>query len=78
MILVCTYRGSEGGNRMFDVFANGEKIAYEALEDHPAELFDVEYALPLQLTRGKDRVIVKFQARIDATAGGVFDVRVAQ
>jgi hypothetical protein len=78
VILVCTYRGSEGGDRMFDVYVNGEKIAYEALEDHPVELFDVEYALPSQLTRGKDRVTVKFQARIDATAGGVFDVRVVQ
>jgi hypothetical protein len=78
VILVCTYRGSEGRNRMFDVFVNGEKIAYEALEDHPVELFDVEYPLPLQLTRGKDRVVVKFQARIDATAGGVFDVRAVQ
>lgn len=78
VVLVCTYRGSEGGDRMFDVFVNGEKIAYEALGDHPAELFDIEYPLPLQLTRGKDRVTVKFQARIDATAGGVFDVRVVQ
>ncbi len=76
--LVCTYRGSEGRPRSFDVLVDGEKIATQTLEIHPGELFDFEYPLPEQLTRGKERITVKFQSRPNAMAASVFDVRVAQ
>ncbi len=76
--LVCTYRGSEGRRRIFDVLVDGEKVATQALEIHPTELFDFEYPLPENLTRGKQRITVKFQAHPDATAGNVVDVRIVQ
>ncbi|HXF06853.1 MAG TPA: beta-L-arabinofuranosidase domain-containing protein [Blastocatellia bacterium] len=75
LTLVCTYRGSEGPNRVFDILVEGEKIATERLEMHPTELFDVEYPLPEALTRGKERITVKFQAHPNALTGAVFDVR---
>jgi hypothetical protein len=73
--LVCAYRGSEGRRRVFDILVDGEKIATETLEYHPTEQLDKEYAIPESLTRGKDRVTVKFQAHPDTTAGAVIDVR---
>jgi hypothetical protein len=76
--LVCTYRGSENPNRIFDVLIEGEKVATQKLEIHPTELFDIEYPLPESLTRGKERITVKFQAHPDAFTGAVFDVRVVQ
>jgi hypothetical protein len=45
------------------------------LEIHPTELFDKEYPIPERLTRGKERIVVKFQAHPNAIAGAVFDVR---
>jgi hypothetical protein len=78
LTLVCTYRGSEGRLRSFDILVDGEKVATQTLEIHPGELFDFEYPLPEQLTRGKQRVTVKFQAQPNSIAGSVFDVRVAQ
>ncbi|GBC83197.1 Non-reducing end beta-L-arabinofuranosidase [bacterium HR10] len=75
VLLVCTYRESEGPPRVFDVFVEGEKIATEQLEIHPTELFDKEYPIPERLTRGKERIVVKFQAHPNAIAGAVFDVR---
>ena len=78
VVLLCTYRGSEGRRRLFDVLVDGEKIASESLAYHPTELFDVEYALPERLTRGKERVTVRFQAAVDAATGGVFEVRTLQ
>ncbi|MCS7157234.1 MAG: glycoside hydrolase family 127 protein [Blastocatellia bacterium] len=75
VLLVCTYRGSEGPPRVFDIFVEGEKIATERLEIHPTELFDKEYPIPERLTRGKERIVVKFQAHPNAIAGAVFDVR---
>ncbi len=76
--LACTFRGSEGRARSFDILVDGEKVATQTLEIHPTELFDLEYRLPETVTRGKERITVKFQAHPDATAGAVFDVRVVQ
>jgi hypothetical protein len=73
--LVCAYRGSEGRRRVFDILVDGEKIATETLEYHPTEQLDKEYAIPESLTRGKERVTVKFQAHQDTTAGALIDVR---
>jgi hypothetical protein len=77
-ILVCTFQGSEGPNRSFDIIVDREKIAGQQLEIHPSEFFDMEYSVPERLTRGKERITVRFQALPDAIAGRVFDVRVAQ
>jgi len=76
--LVCTYVGSEGRRRAFDVLVDGEKVATQTLEIHPAELFDVEYPLPEPLARGKQQITVGFRALPDSTAGAVFDVRIIQ
>jgi len=78
VVLLCTYRGSEGRRRSFDILVDGEKVASESLAYHPTELFDAEYAIPEKLTRGKERVTVRFQAAEDAATGGVFEVRTVQ
>jgi len=78
VILMCTYRGSEGRRRGFDVLVDGEKIASELLAYHPTELFDVEYSVPEKFTRGKERVTVRFQSTADAATGAVFEVRTLQ
>src|SRR5262249_39544735 len=41
--IVCTYRGGEGQRRSFEILVDGEKVASETLEYHPAELLDREY-----------------------------------
>lgn len=75
-ILLCTYWGSDGGNRVFDILVDGEKIALQKLErNKPNEFFDVEYPVPANLIAGKQRVTVKFQAHPRAFAGGVFGLR---
>jgi len=77
--LACTYRGSQGGRlQAFDILVDGERIASQTLEIHPTEFFDYEYAVPESLTRGKQRITVKFQAHPDSTAGALADVRVFQ
>ncbi|HEY3136735.1 MAG TPA: beta-L-arabinofuranosidase domain-containing protein [Blastocatellia bacterium] len=78
MTLACTYRGSEGRLRAFDILVDGEKIGSQTLEIHPTELFDFEYPIPEALTRGKQHITVRFEAHKDATAGALIDVRVFQ
>ncbi|MGA2261869.1 MAG: DUF6805 domain-containing protein, partial [Acidobacteriota bacterium] len=78
LLLVCAFIGSEGRQRTFDILVDGEKIATQSLEIHPTEIFDFEYKLPEQLTRGKQKITVKFQALPNSSAGQLLDVRVAQ
>jgi len=72
--LACTYWGSEAGPRTFDILVDGQAIATQTLgNDRPGKFFEVEYPLPRELTRGKARVTVRFQAHPGCVAGGVFE-----
>jgi hypothetical protein len=67
-----TYFGGDV-NRKFDIEVEGKLIATESLQPvKPGELREVEYALPIDLTRDKDHVSVVFRANHDTLAGGVF------
>ena len=77
--LIVTYWGSETGNRTFDVLVEGERIETTRLHmDRPNEFWEKVYPLPERLTRGKQRVEVRFQAHPGNYAGGVFGVRVVR
>ncbi len=72
-----TYWGSDGGNRVFDVLVDGQKIATQQLENNrPEQFYEETYRIPAALVQGKQEVTVKFQAHPGASAGGVFGVRV--
>ncbi len=76
MDLICTYWGSDGGQRRFDIMVDGTKIATQILNNNkPGEFFDVTYALPEKLTRGKTKVRVRAQALPGNIAGGMFEAR---
>jgi hypothetical protein len=78
LTLVCTFRGSEGQRRAFDILVDGQKIAAENLEYHPTELLDKEYAVPEALTRGKNQITVRLVPHADARTGGVVEIRTIQ
>jgi hypothetical protein len=73
--LVVTYRGGEGRRRVFDILVDGDRIATETLPYHPTELLDMEYTIPEALTRGKARIVVKFQPQDQAATAQVFEIR---
>ena len=75
--LVCSYWGSETGPRNFDILVDGKKIAAQSLQnDKPGEFFDVTYPIPQELTRGKNKITIRFQAQPGNFAGGFYGVRV--
>ncbi len=79
-ILVVTYsndtRGRKGG---FDILVDGAKVGEQAMERRTPEqdvrFFDVKYPLPLDLVKGKQRVVVRFQAKEGNAIPGVFGIR---
>ena len=69
MTLSATYWGSETGY-IFDIYVEDRCIATQTLNNnHPGEFVDVIYDIPIELTRDKDYVRVKFQGSV----GMVFD-----
>lgn len=74
--LVCTWWGGESERRVFDIFVDGQRIATQTLHrDRPGEFFDVSYAIPPELTRGREKVRVRMAGQGDSIAGGCFGVR---
>jgi DUF1680 family protein len=77
MELLCTYWGSDRRQRLFDILVDGTRVATQTLNDsRPGAFFDVTYPIPPELTRGKEKVTVRFQAHPGKWAGGLFGCRV--
>ena len=72
-----TYWGSDGGNRVFDVLVDGEKLITQRLErNRPDKFYDEITPLPESMTKGKQSVTIRLQAHPSNWAGGVFGVRI--
>jgi hypothetical protein len=71
------YWGGDSNNRIFDILVDDRKIATQELNaPKPGQFMSVTYEIPSDLTKGKQRVIVKFQAHPGAMAGGIFGCRI--
>lgn len=75
-ILLLSYLGDDKG-RFFDILIDDVKIVTQELKGATTgRFFDVEYPIPAELTKGKNKVEVKIQAHSGRTAGRVFSPRI--
>ena len=73
--LILKLWGSDSGNRNFDIYINGTKVAYEEVENFmPGQYYYMRHAMPFDLTKGKKKVTVKLQSINGSTVGGLFGV----
>lgn len=73
LALVARYRVCETGPRQFDVLVDGRTIFTEDLKDNGRRgFFYREMPIPQELTSGKKDIEVKFAAKPDNIAGGLF------
>ncbi|MBS1666889.1 MAG: glycoside hydrolase family 127 protein [Bacteroidetes bacterium] len=76
--LLVTYWGGDN-NRIHDILVDGQLIVTQELKhEHPNQFFDLEYALPDSLIKGKSSVTVKFQAHEGKTTGDIYGCRVVR
>jgi hypothetical protein len=77
--LIVTYAGDERASRTFDVLVNGARVASQVVERRSPEkntgFFDVEYKLPAESTRGKQKITVRFQATGGNELAAVYGIR---
>lgn len=76
MALLCTYWGADKGNRAWDILVEATMIGGEdAPINKPGEFVTKAYPIPAELTKGKQTVAVKIQARKASLTASVFDCR---
>jgi uncharacterized protein len=78
--LIITYHSEERANRNFEILVDGVRVGEQTIERHrPGNssrgFFDVEYAIPVDLVKGKQKVTVRFQAKEGSETAGVFGIR---
>ena len=76
MAVVVTYNRDEWRRRTFDILIDSKKIGEADIPGRgKPEFYDAEYAVPSELVKGKERVIVRFEATQGNEIGGVFGIR---
>jgi hypothetical protein len=77
MALVVTYNHDEWQERTFEILVDGTRVGEQTIERRgPMRFFDVVYAIPAEIVKGKQKVTVKFQAIRGSEIGCVFGLRV--
>ena len=80
LAIVVTYNRDERQARSFDVLVDGVKVGAQAIARRsPQEkegFFDVEYPVPDDVVKGKEKVTVRFQATGGNEVAAVYGVRV--
>jgi len=78
LALVATYHSDTRRAKAFEILIDGQRVGEQALpESSEARFFDVEYRIPPELVRGKQRVTVRFQTA-GTEAGPVFGIRIVR
>jgi hypothetical protein len=74
--ILVEYWGGFPGSKTFDILIDGVKLVTEniSLKKDGQFIFE-EYALPEEMTRGKDKITIRFEAHEGHIAGPVFGVR---
>ena len=78
MTLIATYYSGDrrGAPADFEIQVEGRRVAEQQLRlTDPHRFFDVEYPVPGELIRGKDKVTVRFQAKPSSQIATVFGLR---
>jgi DUF1680 family protein len=74
--LVVTYNSDTRRAKAFEILVDGQRVGEQTIpESSEARFFDVQYRIPPELVRGKQKATVRFQST-NNEAGPVFGVRI--
>lgn len=77
--LICTYWGDLGDIYKFKILVDDSPIATAIIHWWGRSFIDKQYRIPYELTKGKDKVTVRFEALNNASvAGPLFDCKVVK
>jgi hypothetical protein len=77
--LINTYWGMDNRGRIFDIMIDDIKLSTEDLNQYKeSRFYDISYAIPIELTKGKQKVTVKLLPKKDNSAGPVYGSRMVK
>jgi hypothetical protein len=81
MVMQITY-SNDGPRRAFDILVEGKKVGEQVMERRSPEqdvlFFEVEYAIPAELVKGKQKVTIRFEATGGSAIASVFGIRMVR
>jgi DUF1680 family protein len=83
MSLVVTLNNQERAKRSFEIFVDGQRIGEGIIERYPpgsptARFYEVDYVIPAELVKDKQKVTVRFQAAEGNETATIFGVRMVR
>jgi DUF1680 family protein len=83
LVLVATFNNQERAKRSFEVFVDGQRIGEGAIERYPpgsptARFYDVDYKIPAELVKDKQKVTVRFQSTSGNETATVYGIRIVR
>ena len=76
MTLIVTYHSDERKTRTFELPLDGRRLAEQTIErSEPPRFLEIEYVIPAEMTAGKQKVTVRFQATRGNPIGAVYGLR---
>ena len=83
MALVLTYNPEERTKRSFEILVDGRRVGEGMIERYPpgsvtGKFYDLDYKLPAELVKDKQKVTVRFQASGGNETATIFGVRMVR
>jgi len=83
MALVVTFSTEERAKRSFEILVDGQRIGEGTIERYPpgsptGRFYDVDYKLPAELVKDKQKVTVRFQSTGGNETATVFGIRIVR
>ena len=80
LALVVTYNTDQRGKRSSEILVDGQHVGEQVIEGSPngsavGHFFDVDYKIPAELVKDKQKVTVRFQATAGNEIPTVFGLR---
>ncbi|MEN3330305.1 MAG: uncharacterized protein V7638_5112 [Acidobacteriota bacterium] len=80
-MLVATFNTQERAKRTFEILVDGQRIGEGTIERYPpgsptAHFYDVDYKIPAELVKDKQRVTVRFQSTDGNETATVYGIRI--
>ncbi len=73
--LVMSYWGMDNRGRIFDILVDGQLLATEDVNKYKSSRFyDIEYAIPVSRTKGKEKITIQLKAKPANSVGPVYGV----
>jgi DUF1680 family protein len=77
--LINSYWGMDNRGRVFDILIDNVKLTTEDLNKYKeSRFYDISYEIPIELTKGKNKVSIKLLPKQGNSAGPVYGIRMVK